>query len=491
MQLAITVDPTGIEPLQRQLYNEIRAGILVGRLARGMKLPPSRELARSLGISRTTVTLVYDALVSEGYLDGKIGAGTFVASELPDELMEARAQPFVPFEPSALCREQVFDTLSDFGRHLAKTELLGSSSDPEIQFAFGRPDMDSFPISAWLRLLNMHCKRKQFSQLDMPKRSQGYAPLREALARYLGRARGMKVDAGQIVIVNGSQQAMDLVSRAFVERGDYVGLEDPCWVGAKTIFEAHGARCFPVAVDKDGISTTQLLQGDTPRLKFLYLTPSHQFPTGASLSLSRRLELLGWAQRTNTFIVEDDYDSEIRYRGKPVPALAGLDNNNRVIYIGTFSKVLFVSLRLGYMVVPPDLVHVFTHGKWLTDRHSPILEQQVLADFIDQGHLERHVRRMRKVYEERRGVLIAALRRYFGKRVQVVGEDAGIHVLVHFQTKMSEQEVVDRALELGVGILPSMHFATNRSGASFIMNYGALSSEQINEGVKRLAQVVE
>lgn len=491
MELAITVDPSSGEPLQRQLYNEIRSGILVGRLARGVRLPPTRELARSLGISRTTVTLVYDALVSEGYLDGKTGAGTFVASVLPDELMEAQAKPFVAFEPSALCREQVFDMLSDFGRHLAKTEMIGTTEESEIQFAYGRPDIDSFPMSIWLRLLSTHCKRKDFAQLDMPKRSQGYPPLRAALARYLGRARGMKVDAGQIVIVNGSQQAMDLVARAFVERGDYVGIEDPCWVGAKTIFEAHGARCWPIPVDHDGIMTTQLFGESTPSLKFLYLTPSHQFPTGAALSLSRRLELLGWAQRTNTFIVEDDYDSEFRYTGKPVPALAGLDNNNRVIYIGTFSKVLYVSLRLGYMVVPPDLVHVFSHGKWLTDRHSPLLEQQVLADFIDQGHLERHTRRMRKVYEQRRGGLISALRRHFGKRVHVVGEDAGIHLLVHFDTQLSESEIVERAMKLGVGIIPSMHFATHRAGASFIMNYGALSLDQISEGVKRLAQVIE
>jgi GntR family transcriptional regulator/MocR family aminotransferase len=492
MELAIALDPSSTEPLQRQLYSELRRGILTGRLSAGLRLPPTRELAHSLGVSRTTVTLVYESLVSEGYLEGKTGAGTYVASCLPDEMLEAPPHS-TKSAPPLLAAEQP-STLSSFGRYLASTDLLGPRHDPEIQFAFGRPDSEHFPMAQWLRLLNKHGKEADLHYLELPKRSQGHPALREAIARYLGRSRGMNVVPDQIIIVNGSQQAADLVTRLFVEQGEVVGIEDPCWVGAKTIFESQGALLHPIPVDRDGICVSDLTSPSTPQMKLLYVTPSHQFPTGAVLSLARRLELLAWAKRANAYIIEDDYDSEFRYSGRPVPALAGLDTNHRVLYIGTFSKVLFVSLRLGYLVVPPDLVHAFAHGKWLTDRHSPILEQLVLADFLNEGHLERHIRRMRKMYEERREVLVASLKHHFGTRVRIVGESAGIHVLVEFETKLSTQQVIDGAMDIGVGLLPAMHLSQLHKPAagsvSFIMCYGALTPAELEEGVRRLATVL-
>jgi GntR family transcriptional regulator / MocR family aminotransferase len=488
MELAITLDSTSGEPLQRQLYSELRRGIITGRLARGLRLPPTRELAGNLGISRTTVTLVYESLVSEGYLEGRTGAGTYVASCLPDELLEPTIE-LPTAAASASAEAAPPSTLSSFGRYLASTELLGPRKDPEFQFAFGRPDGEHFPMGQWLRLLNKHGKSAELSYLELPKRSQGH-PL------YLGRSRGVNVQPEQIIIVNGSQQAADLVTRLFVEQGEYVGMEDPCWVGAKTIFESQGARLWPVPVDEEGIRVSELCRPETPSMKLLYVTPSHQFPTGAVLSLSRRFELLAWAKRANTYIVEDDYDSEFRYSGRPVPALAGLDTSQRVLYIGTFSKVLFVSLRLGYLVVPPNLVHAFAHGKWLTDRHSPILEQLVLADFINEGHLERHIRRMRKIYEERREALIQSLDANFGNRVRIVGQNAGIHVLVEFATNLSTDEVMEQAYAAGVGLLPAMHLQQlkvgfGRKAVSFIMCYGALTPEQIAEGVRRLARAIK
>lgn len=508
MELAIALNPDSSEPLQRQLYTELRRGILTGRLSRGLRLPPTRELASSLGISRTTVTLVYESLISEGYLEGKTGAGTFVASCLPDEMLapgaadaEVGTSARTTFTGAigavgAAPSNADASTLSTFGQYLAGIQLLGPPKDPDIQFAFGRPDGEHFPMSQWLRLLNKHGKETNLSYLELPKRSQGHHALREAIARYLGRSRAMNVSPDQIIVVNGSQQGADLVTRLFVERGEVVGIEDPCWIGAKTIFESQGAVLHPVPVDRDGIRVSELSTPGTPKMKLLYVTPSHQFPTGAVLSLSRRLELLAWAKRENVYIVEDDYDSEFRYSGRPVPALAGLDTNDRVLYLGTFSKVLFVSLRLGYMVVPPHLVHAFAHGKWLTDRHSPILEQLVLADFINEGHLERHIRRMRKLYEERREVLVNGLKSQFGDRVRVVGESAGIHVLVEFESKWSTQQVMERALKVGLGLLPAVHLRerdpeeNGRKPVSFIMCYGALTPEQIEEGVRRLHKVI-
>lgn len=489
MELAIALDTSSSEPLQRQLYTELRRGILTGRLARGLRLPPTRELASSLGISRTTVTLVYESLVSEGYLEGKTGAGTYVADCLPEEMLETG-----PFEPAVAAVENAEETgtLSAFGKYLATTELFGPRQEPDIQFAFGRPDNEHFPMAQWLRLLNKHGKEADLHYLELPKRSQGHPALREAVAKYVGRSRGMNVSPEQVVIVNGSQQAADLCTRMFVERGEYVGIEDPCWVGAKTIFESQGAKMWPVAVDTDGIRVSDLANADTPNLKLLYVTPSHQFPTGAVLTLGRRLELLAWAKRTNTYIVEDDYDSEFRYSGRPVPALAGLDTNNRVLYVGTFSKVLYVSLRIGYLIVPPHLVHAFAHGKWLTDRHTPLLEQLVLADFINEGHLERHIRRMRKIYEERREALVRSLDQHFGDSVRVVGQSAGLHVLIEFVTDKSMKQIVERAAAVGVGLLPTMHVSPTEhlKTVSFILCYGALTPEQIDEGIRRLKGVI-
>ncbi len=497
MDFPVSLDSQSKIPLHRQLYEEIRRAVLSGRLKSGQRLPSTRLLARDLGISRITVTLAYDYLLSEGYLQASRGSGTFVTRHLPEELLRAPgarepARGRGAAGQSGAGRRLAGKRLSRYGAHLRGGEWMSfDEQEPEIQFSFGRPAMDHFPMRQWMQLMNEHCRRRNLSLLDCPGNSRGYGPLREAIAAYLGKARAVSCEPEQIIVVNGSQQAIDLVARVLVDRGDAVALEEPGYIGAKKAFEVQGAQLISVPVDSAGLIVEKLKAASARGLKLAYVTPSHQFPTGVVLSLPRRLELLSWAQASGAYIIEDDYDSEYRYKGRPAPALAGLDKGESVIYIGTFSKVLFPALRLGYLVVPARLSEVFARAKWLADRHSPLLEQQVLADFIRLGHLERHIRRMRALYETRRRAVVDALKGHFGERVSIMGDNAGINVLVRFKGVTDEEQVVEKARALGVGLSRTRQFylAESPSG-EFLLNYAGLTGGQIEDGIARLAQAI-
>lgn len=484
MDLAITLDSSAALPLHRQLYEELRQAILTGRLLPRQRIPSTRALARSLGISRSTVSLSYEQLLSEGYLQTTIGSGTFVCSQLPDDLlrsdsMESTHQTINP--PIQL---------STYGASLANAEpLVAAEPEPLISFRYGRPALDQFPIKLWRKLLSRHC-RFNINLLDYATDSLGHKPLREAIARYLCRSRAVQCAADQVIVVNGSQQALDLVTRLLIDPGDWVALEDPGYLGARHSFLTQGAKLWPVAVDESGLVVKDLATYPAAKVKLVYVTPSHQFPTGAVLSLPRRLELLAWAQQTGALIIEDDYDSEYRYGDRPIPAMQGLRQSD-VIYIGTFSKVLFPSLRIGYLVVPQGLVPIFSRAKWLADRQSPLLEQHVLADFINEGHLERHIRRMRSLYDQRRRALVQALTLHLGEQVTILGENAGIHLMVRLHTQLSDEAVIDRAAQVGVGLVSAQpyYLEAKRTG-EFVFGYAELNEQQIQEGIRRLAQAL-
>ena len=328
--------------------------------------------------------------------------------------------------------------------------------------------------------------------LDYPPRELlGYGPpeglpqLREALARYLQRSRGVRCTADQVIVVNGSQQALDLAARVLVDPGDGVVIEEPCYPGARAVFAANGARIVPVECDDEGLIVGAIPAGP----KVAYVTPSHQFPSGVVMSASRRLELLAWAERAGATIIEDDYDSEFRYEGRPLAALQGLDLAGRVVYTGTLSKVLLPALRLGYMVAPKPLQPAISGAKWLTDRHVALLYQAVLALFIDEGHFERHLRRMRKVYERRRQALLEAFDTHFGDRARVLGTQSGMHVLVHLEEIADDEAFIARAAAEGVGIYSARLYYSGEAppGASFLMGYSSVSEDGIREGVRLLS----
>ena len=472
MRIPIVLDRASAIPLQRQLYDGWRQGILEGRFRPGDRLPSSRELARTLGVARATVTAAYEQLVAEGYLDSSPGAGTFICRELPDQHVSGPASRRAATPPVRL---------SAYAGRLAPRPVRTPVPAGIVNLSKAGPDLDHFPFPLWRRLLMRHLRHVAGPLFTQVEQSAGYEPLRRELAGYLARSRAVRCQPDQLVIVNGSQQALDLSMRLLIDAGDAVALEDPGYPGARHLAAAHGAGIQAVGIDPEGLRVSEL--ADDVRL--VYVTPSHQFPTGISMSLSRRLELLEWARSRGAVIVEDDYDSEYRYSGPPLPALQGLTGEVPVIYIGTFSNVMFTALRIGYVVVPRELIAAFSDAKWATDRYTPLLEQAALADFIREGHLERHIRRMRRLYRRRRDVLIDALRRHFGDQAVVRGDAAGMHTLVRFAAR----DIAARADRNRVRLPSADHYyLSGRSPNEFIISFSATGERALAEAVKRVAR---
>ncbi len=526
IDLVIAIDSNSSIPLHQQIYEELRQAILKGRLSPGSRIPSTRALSKSLGISRFTVTQSYDQLLSEGYLETIIGCGTFVCKQLPEELLHSTA-----IESSSKMTGGPIK-LSRYGRILIYADNVPKIDDSQltINFRFGRPAFDQFPIGLWRKLLSRYCSA-DLNWLDYSTDPLGYKPLREQITNYLSRSRAVNCKPDQILITNGTQQALSLILRLLIETEETIAIEDPGYLTARLIFQTHGAQILPIGVDESGLIIEQLQKSTSSNIRLVYVTPSHQFPTGAILSLSRRLQLLAWAQQNGTLIIEDDYDSEYRYDGRPIPALQGLDRGGCVLYVGTFSKVLFPSLRIGYLVLPNSLVSIFTRAKWLSDRHLPILEQQVLADFIQTGHLERHIRKMRSLYDRRRQALVQALKTHFGEKATILGEKAGIHLMVRLKTDLRDEKIIQLAAKVDVGMTSASPYylstcpkydylmgANSRDGYSrgsnsrddnsrgansrgansrgahsrgeFIFGYGELTTQQLQEGIRRLAQIL-
>ena len=395
----LTLDRHGRLPLYVQIYRQIRALVLRGELAAGTKLPPSRQLAADLGVARVTVTQAYEQLQAEGYVVGRTGAGMFVAEGLVDELLPGTGKrPFTP--PLSPWGEQVM---------AAEPETESSAPRPAIDFGFGRSFAQIFPYDVWRRLLARYLSTDD-AMLARYGSVAGFEPLRAALADYLARQRGVRCTPEQVVIVSGAQQVMDILARLLLDQGDEVLVETPGYTVAYDLLRVYGAKLVGLPVDDEGFPV-ELIPPDS-RARLAFITPTHQFPRGGTMSLARRLRLLQWAHEREALIIEDDYDGELRYHGRPLAALQGLDEGGRVAYLGTFSKVLFPALRLAYVVLPPALLAPFVQAKSLIDRGAPTLTQAAVADFITEGHFERHLQQLRQAYGRRRAVLVAAIQTY-------------------------------------------------------------------------------
>ena len=484
MDLAIHLDRASTIPLYRQLIEEIRQGVLSRRLKPNQKLPSSRSLAQSLAISRSTVTQCYEQLESEGYLETRRSSGTYVCQKIPDEWL--RSPAIEPVTDSVIAKNV---TLSKFGKNLASIGILEvSEPDYEISFRYGNPAVEYFPMQQWRKLLARH---HDCTLLNYSADSAGYLPLRVEIANYLGRSRGVRCTPERVIIINGSQQALDLIARLVLNPGDWVAMEDPGYLGARYCFKGQLANIQPIPVNSEGLNVETLSNCDRD-FRLVYVTPSHQFPSGVTLSLSQRIALLQWAEKNNTLIIEDDYDSEYRYQTQPIPALQGMDRSESVIYIGTFSKIFFPALRIGYLVVPSSWIPIVRKAKWLCDRFCPMLEQYALTDWIKLGHFERHIRRMRQLYDSRRQALVAALKRYFGNRVTIIGENAGIHVMVKIQTALPDEVIIQKAAAVGVGLVSAREYYLKLpSQGEFIFGYARLEEAQIEQGVIRLSRVIK
>jgi GntR family transcriptional regulator/MocR family aminotransferase len=393
----IALDTTSAVPLYRQLYDRLRLAILRGQLATGVRLPATRTFADQLGISRNTVYLAYQQLLAEGYLTSKVGYGTSVARVIPETLLTLPS----PSRERALAREDtVRSRLSRRGMNMARLPAMPGPSVPSEPgkppaFRAGVPALDLFPYQIWAQMV---ARRVRHSLQDASDNQDpaGYRPLREAIAAHIGVTRGVRCTADQVIVVSGAQAALDLAARILLDPGDLAWIEDPGYPGARGALAGAGAQLVPIPVKADGLEV-RVGRVRCPGARLVYVTPSHQFPLGVTMSLAQRLALLEWANQAGAWILEDDYDSEYRFSGRPLEALQGLDGTGHVIYMGTFSKVLFPALRLGYLVVPPDLTEAFVAVRLFVDRHVPILEQMALADFITEGHFTRHIRRMHAV----------------------------------------------------------------------------------------------
>jgi GntR family transcriptional regulator/MocR family aminotransferase len=478
MQLVIPLSRRG-EPLFRQVYAGLRQAILSGTFRAADRLPSTRELADELGISRTVVLLAYDQLIAEGFAAGRGGSGTYVSAELHSGSRPKKNERAAKLQ------------LSRYG---ATADAVGSSVDfpgrrsvpLRYDFAYGgRGDVETFPYQMWRRILLRHARKAPVRQLDYGV-AGGSLALREAIALHLRRARAVICDASQVIVVNGSQQALDLIARVLIERGDAVAVEDPQYQGTREVLRAAGARLQPVPVDRDGLQPDALPKN----ARLAFVTPSHQFPTGAILPLARRLALLDWARRKAAIVVEDDYDGEFHYEGQPLESLQGLDSEGRVIYVGTFSRTIFSALRIGYLVAPKSLVAAFTAAKWLCDRHTATLEQETLAEFISTGMYERHLRRVRRRNTAHRAALLEAIREHLGERVEVTGDGAGTHVVLWPASKrIAEDAVIQSAAAHSVGVYGiSGYFLARPSRAGLMLGYSRMNEQQIREGIRLLSE---
>jgi GntR family transcriptional regulator/MocR family aminotransferase len=475
--------PDSNAPLYQALYAQIRAAILSGELIGGMKLPSTRALAEELNISRNTVLNAYRQLLAEGYLEGHEGSGTFVAHVLPELLLVAPHSPvpkMAPF-PETKSSRPVFS-------ERAKDQMAASHppSDGKLPRPFvpEAPALDMFPYQLWSRLVVRQARRMPVTTFTYQD-SSGYHPLREAIAAHVAISRQVHCVPEQVMIVSGSQGALDLAARMLIDAGDPVWIEDPGYSGARGAFLGAGAHMIPVPVDQEGL-IVEVGIARAPEARLVYLTPSHQFPLGVTMSLSRRLALLDWAKHANAYILEDDYDSEFRFATRPLATLQGLAarDSDRVIYIGTFSKVLFPSLRVGYMILPLPLVDSFLKVRRLIDIHSPMLEQAVLADFMIEGHFTRHLRRMRTLYAERRNALLEAAREL---PLEIDSPEAGIHCVGWLPEGKDDLILVNKAAEYDLNLTPISSFSLEplpRKG--LLLGYGGFSVQEIKDGIRRL-----
>jgi GntR family transcriptional regulator/MocR family aminotransferase len=479
----IAIDRKAPTALHRQIYDAYRTAIVAGSLRPGQRIPSTRVLATEIGVSRFPVLNAYSQLLAEGYLEGRVGAGTVVSSSLPEQ--------FISSEPA----DARFAATRSGSRPVAhRCSILSRvESSPWLQgwgaFGVGQVAFDQFPLHIWSNLVARRCRNmdaKSFHYGD-PKGSKA---LRETIATYLRTARSLHCEAEQIMIVSGSQQALEISARVLLDAGSRVWVEEPGYRLARDVFALTGAHLISVPVDEEGLDVAAGIKRFR-KARAAFVTPSHQFPLGETMSASRRLQLLEWAQNTGSWIIEDDYDSEYRYESLPIASLQGIDANSRVIYIGTFSKVLFPSLRLGYVVIPSDLIDSFIKIRRAMDIGPPSFYQEVLADFISEGHFARHIRRMRVLYRERRSALVDSINKELGSTVEVIGSEAGMHLTVTLPRRSRDLEIAERAARQNLWLWPlSPFYLSEVSRPGFILGFGGASVAEIPRAVRKLRNLL-
>lgn len=483
MLVDIKVDKRSEKPIYHQLYECIRNVILSGTIRAGQRLPATRQLASELGISRNIVSLAFEQLAIEGFLYGKTGSGTFVSQAIPDTFIKTQAKVNSTRKAGASYTSFTPTNLHSSLKRNRETEEI-------VPFQNAVPAMDHFPFTLWTKIAT-----KAFKQLDSMHLgygdARGYAPLRESIASYLRTARGVRCEADQILITSGTQQALSLCSHLLLRKGNKVIIEDPGYVGARLAFENYGAKLLPAPVDHDGVNV-DFIKSNYRSARLIYVTPGQQYPLGGTLSIGKRLDLLEYAAREGSWIVEDDYDSEFKYKGRPLAALQGLDEHGKVIYMGTFSKVLFPGLRMGYMVLPtPAMADDFASVRAVFDRQHSLVDQHILTTFLNEGHFIRHLRKMRLLYYERQAMLIRAIDKDMGGKITVHEQDAGMHLIGWLNARGDDKEVSELLSSNGIIAHPlsdySLHF---KRKPALILGYTAFNKFKIRANVQRMDAIL-
>jgi GntR family transcriptional regulator/MocR family aminotransferase len=488
---ALTLPANDAQPLHQRVYSALREAILQRRLKPGARLPSTRALAATLGVSRNTVLTAFDQLLAEGYIDSRVGDGSYVSARLPYETLRANGAGAGPGVASHPERQRPAEAA---GLRLAKrydwvihAPSGGAGSVINARaFRTGVAAVDEFPIDTWARLLARRARSNPDDMLVYGSTS-GYRPLRETIASYLGATRGVNCSAEQVIVTAASQDALAFATQMLLNEGDPVWMEEPGYQGARSALLSTGAALTPVPVDSEGLVVAHGI-AQAPHARMAYITPSYQYPMGVTMSLTRRLALLEWAHHAGAWILEDDYNSEHRYGGRPIAALQGLDQHQCVIYIGTFSKVMFGALRIGYLVLPPRLVDAFEQARRMFHMYPSTLDQAALTDFIVEGHFARHIRRMRARYAEKRGYLLRQLDVQLPGQLHIDCAEAGLHVLAQLWDGIDDRVVSQRAAKSGVEAQAlSTYCMLPRSRGGLVLGYGALNERQIREGVRKLA----
>lgn len=475
----IPLDRRARLPLHRQIYGGLRTAIVERLLRPGQRLPSTRALAAELGVSRIPVLEAFEQLLAEGYCESRVGCGTFVAAGLPGERELAQPGPRRDVQVLVPGSGPVAEALD-------LPWLRGSGA-----FRMNHPAVERLPARVWGRLIARHARNPRLREL-LYGSALGLPDLREAIAEYLRTARAVRCEAEQIMITSGSQQAIEIAARVLLDPGSPVWVEEPGYRGAHEPLKHVGARLVPVPVDREGLDVAAGMALE-PRARAAYLTPSHQYPLGATMTAARRLQALAWARSTGAWIFEDDYDSEYRYRSQPIASLQGLDRDARVVYIGTFSKVLFPALRVGYMAIPSTLVSRFAVVRDTMDICPPSLVQAALAELLREGHFTRHVRKMRVLYAERRSVLVAALEQEFGDRLDLLGDQAGLHLVAAFRDDdLDDRLLAENAARHGLWTMPlSSCYLGPPSRQGVVLGYGGTETRLIPDAVRRLRAVAD
>ena len=479
----IAVDRKAAKPLHKQIYDAYRA-LIVGRsLHTGQQVPSTRALAAELRISRIPVLTAYTQLLAEGYFEARVGAGTFVCASLPEQMT------------ASLRRVAGSAEVRSGSRPLARRTMLLPPYEtfPWVRgygaFSVSQPAFDQFPFKIWSNIVVRHCRSPHVSELQYGG-PMGTDQLRDAICTYLRTSRAVHCEPSQVMIVTGSQQALEISARVLLDVGSPAWIEEPGYWLTRHVLTAAGCRLIPVPVDSEGLNVAAGMKL-CRKARAVYVAPSHQYPLGATMSASRRLQLLDWAQSSGSWVIEDDYDSEYRYGSMPIASLQGLDHNSRVIYIGTFSKTLFPSLRLGYVVIPPDLVKRFAAVRHAMDIGPPYFYQAVVTDFINEGHFARHIRRMRLLYGQRRSALVEGLRKEFDSTLDVLGAEAGMHLVVTLPAGFRDEEVAARAAREKLWLWPlSSSYLGKTSRQGFILGFGSTTAAEMPNGVSRLKGVL-